>query len=82
MSKCDKLLKKAKNAATSLRYAELCHLAECYGFVLDRQAGSHAIYKRANYQRAMNFQDDGGKAKPYQVRQLIAALQELGLINE
>jgi hypothetical protein len=35
--------------------------------------------KRKGYQRAMNFQDDNGKAKAYQVRQLLDALRNWSL---
>lgn len=80
--KCDKLLEQALRAPKSLRFVELTALAECYGFTFARQNGSHHIYKRAGYQRAMNFQDDNGTAKSYQVRQLLEALRELKLIEE
>jgi hypothetical protein len=71
MGKCDKLLQRARAAPASLRFEELCQLAECHGFALARQKGSHRLYKRAGEPRVMNFQDDRGKAKEYQVKQLL-----------
>lgn len=60
-----------------MRFSELCQLAECYGFELARQRGSHRIYKKPGRRELMNFQDDAGKAKEYQVKQLLSAIEEL-----
>lgn len=78
MHRCDKLLRKAQDAPGSLKFMELCYLAECYGFEFVRQDGSHRLYKRKRYPRLMNFQSEGGNAKEYQVRQLLMAITELG----
>lgn len=77
MSKRDKLLRAARNNPANVRFTEICQLAEEYGFVLARQRGSHAIYKRPGSCGVMNFQDDRGYAKGYQVRQLLSAIDEL-----
>jgi predicted RNA binding protein YcfA (HicA-like mRNA interferase family) len=45
-------------------------MAEMAGFVFDRAGGPHKIYKHAAG-GMMNFQDVNGKAKPYQVKQLL-----------
>ncbi len=60
-----------------MRFSEICQLAECYGFELARQKGSHRIYKKPGRRELMNFQEDAGKAKEYQVKQLLAAIEEL-----
>ena len=60
-----------------MRFSELCQLAECYGFTFARQKGSHCMYKKPGQIGLMNFQDDGGKAKEYQVKQLLAVIEEL-----
>ncbi len=77
MPDCDKLLERARRSPSSLRFEEVCNLAECYGFGLDRQASSHRIYKRPGWPQLMNFQNRNGKAKAYQVRQLLAAIDEI-----
>ena len=82
MTRCDKLLEQAVAGPATLRFGELCQLAECFGFTAARQRGSHIIYKRSGYIRLMNFQDWNGMAKPYQVRQLLEALRELGFIDD
>ena len=82
MSRCEELLRKARQTPGGLRYEELCYLAECFGFVFDRQRGSHRIYKRSGFPRVMNFQDDNGKAKQYQVLQLLEAIDGLPVPEE
>jgi len=75
---CKKRLEEARANITSLRFGNLCALAECFGWVFIRQSGSHRMYKRSGNTILMNFQEDrNGRAKPYQVRQLLAAIDEL-----
>jgi len=82
MTRHEKLLHKALANPASLRFAELCALAEQLGFVRDRTRGSHFIFKHRGLLRPLNFQDVHGDAKPFQVRQLLDAARELGLIDE
>lgn len=78
MPDCDKLLKRAEKSPKNLRFSEVCQLAECYGFLFARQRGtSHRIYKHPKLRDVMNFQDNQGRAKPYQVKQLLNAIKEL-----
>jgi hypothetical protein len=65
--KLRKLLQKTMNAPQNVRFAELCRLAEAFGYALDRVNGSHHIFVHPQATRPLNFQDAGGKAKPYQV---------------
>lgn len=77
MATCDKLLQKATNNPTGLRLNELCRLAECYGFIHARTRGSHHIFKCPGRKEVVNLQPDkNGKAKPYQVRQILAMIAE------
>ena len=78
MPDCDKLLKRARKSPNTLRFEEVCQLAECHGFLFARQKGtSHRIYKHPKLRDVMNFQSHRGNAKPYQVRQLLDAIEEL-----
>ena len=81
MVRCPKLLDKATNSPKNLRFDDLCALAECYGWVFQRQCGSHRIYMHPGLGRSaramMNFQSRRGKAKPTQVKQLLEAIEEL-----
>jgi hypothetical protein len=80
MGKREKLREKAKNSPHNLRYAEICKLATSYGWIFQRQEGtSHGVYIHpllGNTPGAlMNFQDKNGKAKHYQVKQLLDAIE-------
>jgi HicA toxin of bacterial toxin-antitoxin, len=81
MGKCEKLLEKAKNSPANISFTEICKLAVCYGWIFIRQSGSHRMYEHPDLDvsqgRFQNFQDDRGKAKPYQVKQLLAAIENL-----
>ncbi len=78
MARCDKIARKARRSPKSLKFAELCYLAECYGFAFERRSGSHRIYKHPTYPRLMNFQPrKDGSAKGYQVQLLLEAIDAL-----
>jgi hypothetical protein len=78
MSDCDDLYERARKRPQSLRLKEAIQLAECWGFVLARQTGSHRIYKRKGYIHPVNLQPlKNGMAKPFQVRQILAAIEDL-----
>lgn len=67
----------------SFPFDALCRLAESAGFVLDRRRGSHLIYKHPTHildmgltpSDRMNFQPRDGKAKPYQVEELVSFIR-------
>ena len=77
--KLRKLLLKSMNAPQNVRFAELCTLAEAFGYQLDRVKGSHHIFVHDLATRPLNFQNDGGKAKPYQVKQFLRDIEEFQL---
>lgn len=68
---------------SSVRYAELVKVCD-YVFGVPRQSGSsHRVYRMpwAGDPR-VNIQDARGMAKPYQVRQVLAALDRLAREKE
>lgn len=79
MSKCSKLLEDAHNNPEGLRFSDALALAECWGFEARKRRGtSHVVYKRPGFFDQLNFQEgDNGKAKRYQVMQLLAAIEKL-----
>jgi len=81
MSRCDKLILRAEASPNNISFSEICELAECFGWTFKRQNGWHHIYEneklRVNEGRIQNFQDVRGKAKPYQVRQLLKSIRIL-----
>ena len=48
-------------------------------FQFDRQSGSHRIYRHPELRVRMNIQPEGGKAKLYQIRQLLELVETYGL---
>lgn len=75
-SRCRHLLAKARAHPAALRFHEACTLAECFGWVVARQRGSHRIFTQ-RHAPMLNLQSVRGMAKPYQVRQLVAAIAAL-----
>jgi len=77
MGNYEKLLQKARASNKNFSFDDLCKLAELAGFEFMRSSGSHKIYKHNSISHKMNFQNYEGKAKPYQVTQLLNAIEEL-----
>ena len=77
-----KSLRKAVSSPASLRFEEACALARAFGFHLSRVRGSHHIFAHENVREFVNLQDVRGKAKPYQVKQLLALVEEYNLSLE
>jgi predicted RNA binding protein YcfA (HicA-like mRNA interferase family) len=67
-----KLLNKALSSPANLRFKEACDLALAFGFHLSRVSGSHPIFARQGIAELLNLQNVNGKAKRYQVRQLLS----------
>ncbi len=74
-----KLLSKALRNPSGLRFEELCALAEALGFTLARTSGSHHIFIHPVARELVNLQNVGGKAKAYQVRQLLRLAEKYNL---
>ena len=74
-----KLLKKALASPASLRFEDACALARAFGFHLSRVRGSHHIFAHPNVRELVNLQEVNGKAKPYQVKQLLALAEGYNL---
>jgi hypothetical protein len=74
LGKCQKLLEKARVNPAGLTFREACRLAECHGFAHARTRGSHHTFKHPRLAQRINLQSVRGAAKPYQVKQLLAAI--------
>ena len=77
-----KLLRKALASQANLRFEEACALARAFGFHQLRINGSHHIFARQNIAEFLNLQDVNGKAKPYQVKQLLGLVERYNLSFE
>jgi predicted RNA binding protein YcfA (HicA-like mRNA interferase family) len=77
--KQQKLLQKALSSPANLRFEAACGLARAFGFHLSRVKGSHHIFAHEKVRELVNLQDVHGKAKPYQVKQLLALVERYNL---
>jgi hypothetical protein len=74
-----RLLETARRSPANIRFSDLRGLVERAGFVLRSTRGSHRIYRHATRREIplINLQEErGGKAKPYQVRQVVRIIDE------
>ena len=78
MDKISELIKAMQGNPCNVNFSDLCKVCECY-FGKARQEGtSHRIYKTPWLgDPRVNIQDSKGKAKTYQVRQVLKAVNKL-----
>jgi hypothetical protein len=75
--RCQKLFEKAKANPCGLSFSQLQRLCACICMILDRKKGSHFIYKLGEPFFILSIQKTkDGKAKAYQVRQLLNFIEE------
>lgn len=83
MSKYEKLVMRILRGTsdTNIAFAELCQLLIHLGFD-ERIRGSHHILTKAGIEEILNLQPkSGGKAKPYQVKQVRDMLVKYRLVG-
>lgn len=78
MSSVEKILQQMHDQPAAVRFADLKKICDTY-FGKPRQTGSsHIIYKTPwPGDPRINIQNAKGKAKPYQVRQVLSAIEQL-----
>jgi predicted RNA binding protein YcfA (HicA-like mRNA interferase family) len=74
-----KLLQKIISGSRNVRFKEAVRLAEAFGFRMDRISGSHHIFVHPEIPELLNLQNVAGKAKPYQMKQLIKIVEKHNL---
>ena len=74
-----KLLQKALASPGNVRFEQACALARAFGFHLSRVSGSHHIFVHPSVRELLNLQDVRGRAKAYQVRQLLQLIERYNL---
>jgi predicted RNA binding protein YcfA (HicA-like mRNA interferase family) len=77
-----KLLQKIISGSRNVRFKEAVRLAEAFGFRMDRISGSHHIFVHPEIPELLNLQNVAGKAKPYQMKQLIKIVEKHNLRME
>jgi predicted RNA binding protein YcfA (HicA-like mRNA interferase family) len=73
------LLAKALAGSKNMRFSEAAALAKAFGYRLSRTKGSHHIFVHPQIKELINLQEVGGKAKPYQIRQLLDIVERYNL---
>jgi hypothetical protein len=77
MGSVENLVQQFEKNPQNVRFADLCKVCSHY-FGKPRTKSSHNIYKTPwQGDPRINIQDDNGKAKAYQVRQVVKAIKKL-----
>lgn len=83
MKKIEKILKRMRKNPADIRYSDLCNICDFYFGAARQQSSSHRVYKMPwQGDPRVNIQDDKGKAKFYQVRQVLRAIERLEEEND
>jgi hypothetical protein len=78
MMKIDDILIGMKRNPKNVRFGDLCKVCENYFGKPRNMAGSHRIYKTPwQGDPRINIQNNKGKAKAYQVKQVLLAIEKL-----
>ncbi|HBY97049.1 MAG TPA: toxin HicA [Chloroflexi bacterium] len=83
MTRIEALCAEMRRNPKGVRFRDLCQVCDFY-FGAPRQAGgSHRVYKTPwQGDPRVNIQDHQGMAKPYQVRQVLKAIERLEADHE
>lgn len=74
-----KLLQKLLSGSRNIRFSEAVACAEMFGFRLDRVTSSHHIFVHPDIPELVNLQNIKGKAKPYQLKQLLEIVERYNI---
>lgn len=78
MKKIDDLLIKVKRNPRDVRFSELCKICDSFFGKPKQKKSSHRIYKMPwQVDPRVNIQNYKGKAKIYQVKQVLLAIEKL-----
>ena len=83
MANIEKLLKQIKSNPEGVQFSDLCKICKYY-FGKPRQSGSsHRIYKTQwQGDPRVNIQNKKGKAKAYQVKQVLKAVERMEIEHD
>lgn len=83
MARVNEILGDMRRNPKNVRFRDLCQVCDFY-FGAPRQAsGSHRVYKTPwQGDPRVNIQEHQGMAKPYQVRQVLRAIDKLEATND
>lgn len=66
-------------AVNNVDFGDFVRLIEALGFALTHERGDHKYFRHDGLKLTLNLQEEGGQAKPYQVRQLMRIVDEYSL---
>ena len=78
MGKTNEIIKQMKQNPKDVRFADLCKICDLYFGQSRQKSSSHRIYKTPwQSDPRVNIQNQKGKAKAYQVKQVLKAIDRL-----
>lgn len=78
MSDIEDLVDHMRKAPASVRYTDICRVCDHYFGKARQESTSHRIYKTPWLgDPRVNIQNDRGKAKAYQVKQVLKAIDKM-----
>ena len=78
MVKIDEIISKMKQNPRGIRFSDLCKVCDHFFRELRKSASSHRVYKTPwQGDPRINIQNYKGKAKSYQVKQVLLAVDKL-----
>jgi hypothetical protein len=78
MSKVADILRQMRKNPQNIRFADLCKVCDVYFGEARQKSTSHRVYKTPwQGDPRVNIQNAKGKAKAYQVRQVLAAVTKI-----
>jgi predicted RNA binding protein YcfA (HicA-like mRNA interferase family) len=81
-SKAVKQVNRWRESRTDVRFNDLLQVAMAFGFEFKGMKGSHVVYSRRDLGEILTLQSVNGKAKPYQVKQLIDLIDRYNLTED
>jgi hypothetical protein len=78
MSKIEDILSQMRRSPNGLRFADLCRVCDHFFGEASQRKSSHRVYKTPwQGDPRVNIQNAKGKAKSYQVKQVLKAIERL-----
>jgi hypothetical protein len=78
MTKIDEIITRMKQNPKGIRFSDLCKVCDHFFGKPRQSTGSHRVYKTPwQGDPRINIQNKRGKAKSYQVKQVLLALEKL-----
>lgn len=82
MSKVNQILEQMRQSPNGIRFADLCRVCDYFFGEARQRKSSHRVYKTPwQGDPRVNIQNAKGKAKSYQVKQILKAIERLDYEN-